>query len=54
MNISKYCDFMIVERTSTKTGKLYYSIILKVKDYEFPLIFLSKDRYTLLLQSLND
>lgn len=54
MNISKYVDFLLVEKTSAKTNKVYYAIVMRIQDNDYVLQFLSKDRYDLLKSSLNN
>ena len=53
MNISKYVDFYLVEKTSKKTNTTYYAIVMRLKDTDYVLQFLNKDRYDMLTQSLN-
>lgn len=52
LNISKYLEFILIEKVSKKTQQPYYAIALKFKDYEFPLIFLTKDKFELLKSNL--
>lgn len=54
MNISKYVDFMLVEKVSNKTNKTYYAITLRVGEKEYVLQFLNKDAYDNLKSSLSN
>lgn len=54
MNISKYVDFVLVEKVSKKNNKPYYAIVLRIKDNDYVLQFLSKDRYENLKASLSN
>lgn len=45
MNISKYCEFILDSKVSKKTNKTYYCITLRIKDSEFPLLFISEKKY---------
>lgn len=45
MNISKYVDICLVEKTSKKTNSTYYAIVLRIKDNDYVLQFLNKARY---------
>lgn len=52
MNISKYCEFLLEEKVS-KAGKNYYCISVRFDTFTYPLVFLTKDRYDLMVQSLS-
>ena len=54
MNISKYVDFLLVEKTSKKNNLPYYAIVMRIKDNDYVLQFLTKDRYDLLKSSLSN
>lgn len=54
INISKYVDFLLVEKTSNKTGKNYYAIVMRVKDKDYVLQFLTQTAYENLKLSLSD
>ena len=54
MNISKYVDFLLVEKVSKKNNLPYYAIVLRVKDDEFVLQFLNQSRYDKLKASLSN
>lgn len=45
MNISKYVEFLLEEKVSSKTNKPYYCITLKIGEFSFPLLFLSSKKY---------
>lgn len=53
MNISKYCEFLLEEKVSSKTGKPYYCISVRFDTFTYPLVFLTKDRYDIMVQSLS-
>lgn len=53
MNISKYCDFYLVEKMSKKNNQPYYAIVLRVNNVDYVLQFLKKSSYDLLLSSLS-
>ena len=44
MNISKYCDFYLVEKVSKKTNQTYYAITLRINEVDYVLQFLTKDK----------
>lgn len=44
-NISKYVDFYVDTRHSTKSNKDYYPLILKINDVEIYVGYLRKDQY---------
>lgn len=54
MNISKFVDFLLVEKVSKKNNLPYYAIVLRVKDNDYVLQFLTKDRYEILKSSLSN
>lgn len=51
MNISKYVDFYVVEKTSKKSNVPYYAIVLRLFDNDYVLQFLTKDRYDAIVNS---
>ena len=52
MNISKYIDFYLLEKHSSRKEKDYYCIAMRINDKDFPICFLSKDTYDLLSSKL--
>lgn len=54
MNISKYVDFYVVEKTSKKSNVPYYAIVLRIFDKDYVLQFLTKDRYDSILSSISN
>lgn len=54
MSISKYVDFYLVENVSKKTNKTYYAIVMRVKDQDILLTFLTANQYNNLKNSLSN
>ena len=52
-NISKFVDFYIDKKHSNKKNIDFYPLILKIKDTEIFIGFLTKDQYELLSSTLN-
>lgn len=52
MEISKYVDFILKTAHSNKKNTDYYCICIKVDDKEFPIAFMNKDSYDLLISKL--
>lgn len=53
MNISKYIDFTLEKGHSKKNDKDYYCICIKIQDKTFPIAFMNKDAYDLLITTLD-
>ena len=52
-NVSKFVDFYIDTRHSNNSNKDFYPLIVKIKDIELFVGFLSKTQYDLLISTLN-
>lgn len=52
MNITKYCEFILERKHSDKKNKDYFCISIRFKDFSFPLVFISENKYNDMLNDL--
>lgn len=53
MNISKYCEFLLEKKHSDKKNTDYYCVTLRIKDFDFPIIFLNEKKYNEIKNALD-